>query len=625
MAYVYSKYPELSNLNVKWMYMSRDPNFKITRPMFDMILNELTKYGRLRYTQDEINYLATIIDPQFAYSLRNYRPKVECIKLNYNDDLELSFEGNIIDMTFLETPIMAIICECHNRLLPDTDILARKHIERIKGIHCTFPFADFGFRRRFSYSNQVEALRILKDMPNFMGTSNVYLAMSMNLKPIGTVAHEYFMMGQVLYPLDTINSRMIDMWKQYLPLNAVLTDTLTTDKFLEEVDVTSLDGFRHDSGDPYEWFEKIAAKLNGETRDKNFIFSNSLSFDEAQEIYNKLSSRGKISFGIGGAICSAVETNIVIKPVEVNGQTVTKVSDCIGKRINNKLLYVIDLQNDFNSAQLQERIQSIYDYIINNRAKYIDVFYTQDTHDPLNYSEPFPIHCVEGTYGWQFVDLIDRIPNKHVIRKSAYAMSPSSLIIPRWVTQIDIIGTATEYCVLANYRLIKSKYPNINVNVIPEYCVGFNHDDALHALLEIYGANDTFVKYLYSPIIKSMLRPEMRNNEFCMIMNQILDSWKTANDTEFNPYLCCDRIIIDGDTSKLPSHRFDPENPSEYHVIDSIVVRHIVNGVEDKSFQPFKATNYTRSISDFYEYVKSSDEYKYYFIWNGDDIVTRLD
>ena len=120
-----------------------------------------------------------------------------------------------------------------------------------------------------------------------------------------------------------------------------LTDTLTTDSFIKYTDIDVLNkfnGFRHDSGDPYKWFNKIYNSGIKPQNEKLYLFSDSLSFDKANEIYENLKPYGKIGFGIGGSICSPrlhnfVDMNIVIKPIEVNNKPVVKLSDCEGKNM----------------------------------------------------------------------------------------------------------------------------------------------------------------------------------------------------------------------------------------------------------------------------------------------------
>ena len=97
--------------------------------------------------------------------------------------------------------------------------------------------------------------------------------------------------------------------------------------------VNNYSGVRHDSGDPYEWGEKIIAhyeKYGVDPRTKQLLFSDSLSFDKAQALYDHFRDRAKVSFGIG-TFCSndtcEEALNIVIKLQYVNGRPVAKLSD----------------------------------------------------------------------------------------------------------------------------------------------------------------------------------------------------------------------------------------------------------------------------------------------------------
>ena len=94
-----------------------------------------------------------------------------------------------------------------------------------------------------------------------------------------------------------------------------------------------LRGLRHDSGDPYEWGEKIIAhykKYGADPKTKTLLFSNSLTFDEAEKIYQYFKDKSKVSFGIG-TFCTndtcEEALNIVIKLQYVNGRPVAKLSD----------------------------------------------------------------------------------------------------------------------------------------------------------------------------------------------------------------------------------------------------------------------------------------------------------
>ena len=134
---------------------------------------------------------------------------------------------------------------------------------------------------------------------------------------------------------------MKDWYTEYNGDNGTaLSDTLTTDLFLKDFTrsmVNNYSGVRHDSGDPYEWGNKIIAhyKQYGiDPKTKQLLFSDSLNFDRAQEIYDHFKDQVKVTFGIGTYCSNDTDVdplNIVIKLQYVNGRPVAKLSDSPSK------------------------------------------------------------------------------------------------------------------------------------------------------------------------------------------------------------------------------------------------------------------------------------------------------
>lgn len=123
----------------------------------------------------------------------------------------------------------------------------------------SFTLADFGTRRRFSFAVQAMVVERLRcDFPGrFVGTSNVHLARTLDVKPMGTMAHEWIMAHQQL-GLRLIDSQVaaLDCWvREYRgALGIALTDCITMDAFLRDFDLyfaKLFDGLRHDSGEPW--------------------------------------------------------------------------------------------------------------------------------------------------------------------------------------------------------------------------------------------------------------------------------------------------------------------------------------------------------------------------------------
>ncbi|MGE5129588.1 MAG: nicotinate phosphoribosyltransferase, partial [Sphingomonadaceae bacterium] len=116
------------------------------------------------------------------------------------------------------------------------------------------------------------------------------------------------------------------------------------------------DGARHDSGDPFEWGERLVAHYNKnrvDPRSKTLIFSDQLSFPLAIEIVRRFQGRVRTAFGIGTNLTNDVgyePLNIVIKMTECNGQPVAKVSDSPGKTMCKDERYLAYLRQVFGLA-----------------------------------------------------------------------------------------------------------------------------------------------------------------------------------------------------------------------------------------------------------------------------------
>ena len=261
-------------------------------------------------------------------------------------------DGPLFSAMQFEIYLLEIINEVYFRMAFNYETLLKSAEERldakIKAMNSgayTFKFAEFGCRRRLSREwEDVVVHRFATETDNCVGTSNVYLAMKYDLTPIGTYAHEFVQMYQGIdsIPLAYTNHyAMRDWYAEYDGDNGTaLTDTVTTDLFLLDFNrsmVNNYTGVRHDSGDPYEWGEKIIAhykKFGVDPKTKLLLFSDSLDFDRAQKLYEYFCDKAKVSFGIGTFVSNdTCETplNIVIKLQYVNGRPVAKLSDAPGK------------------------------------------------------------------------------------------------------------------------------------------------------------------------------------------------------------------------------------------------------------------------------------------------------
>lgn len=368
-----------TNLCGEYYFKCRTENVYFTDEMIKEINDQVNHLCTLNFKQEELDYLKSIrfIKDDYVEFLRLWHPIREYINIERDADNKLAIvvKGPLFSAMQFEIYLLEIVNEVYFRMEYNYDKLLQaakiKLNEKIKAFQegkYTFKFAEFGCRRRLSREwEDIVVHRFATETNNCVGTSNVYLAMKYNLTPIGTYAHEYVQMYQGIdnIPLAYTNHyAMKDWYEEYQGDNGTaLTDTITTDLFLLDFNramVNNYTGVRHDSGDPYEWGEKIIKhyeKYGVDPKTKLLLFSDSLNFDKAERLYNYFKDRTKVSFGIG-TFCSndtcERPLNIVIKLQYVNGRPVAKLSDDQGKAMCRDDKYLEYLKNSVNFRLTRE-------------------------------------------------------------------------------------------------------------------------------------------------------------------------------------------------------------------------------------------------------------------------------
>jgi nicotinate phosphoribosyltransferase len=265
-------------------------------------------------------------------------------------------------------PVLAIVSEAYNRHAhprPDFDEGRRRLAQKTTLINDVrdpaFRIADYGTRRRFSYRWQDEVVRTLKRSigPKFVGTSNVKLALDHGLTPLGTMAHEYLQACQAVGPrLRDSQVYAFNTWsREYRgDLGIALSDVFGMEAFLRDFDLffcKLFDGVRHDSGDPFEWGEKLIAhyqRMRIDPRTKTMVFSDSLNIPLAIRLFEYFRGRSQIAFGVGTNLTNDLgyePLSIVIKMTRCNGQPVAKISDEPSKAMDYDPSYVAYLREVF--------------------------------------------------------------------------------------------------------------------------------------------------------------------------------------------------------------------------------------------------------------------------------------
>jgi nicotinate phosphoribosyltransferase len=341
----------------------------------DEINAELDHLCTLRYKEDEIEYLRSIsfFSQDFVDFLEMSHLKREYIKCwvdSETGELRIEADGPWMQVIWFEVFTLAIAQEVYTRnAYPDFDLTEgrarlNQKIKEAKayGDMVRYTIADFGTRRRFNHAWQREVVETLsRELPNttFVGTSNVLFAKEFGLKPIGTMAHEYLQAGQALGPkLADSQKYMLEKWVQEYrgDLGIALSDVVGFDAFLRDFDkyfAKLYDGCRHDSGDPFEWGEKLIAhyqKLGINSLTKTAVFSDGLTFELAFKLAERFRGRIQTSFGIGTNLTNDVGVTplqVVMKMVELNDEPVAKISDSAGKGMCEDAEYLKYLKKVF--------------------------------------------------------------------------------------------------------------------------------------------------------------------------------------------------------------------------------------------------------------------------------------
>ena len=377
------QFKDFRNTKVKWKFKNRTKGVNLTkiipeselREQLDEVRNIQFKDTELRYLRGIEVYSTSMFSEDYLRFLKNFR--LPEYGLEYcNDELILEFEGKWCETTFWEIPALTIVSELYARNV--TKHYSRFEKERMfaEGIkrfadkkdrlrwHPGITFSDFGTRRR-AFKDWHEKIVVFckEELPKqFLGTSNVFIAMKHDLVPIGTSAHEMFMaMAGVAveknrFGLESANVdeairnshnvTLENWWNHYgWGLSIALTDTYSS-RFAFETMPESVardwKGFRQDSGNPFEygkWVIDFCKKHKVDPTKKLVIFSDGLDVVKICDLYRAFEDKFKISFGWGTNLANDIgikPLSLVIKLIEACGHSTVKLSDNIAKAIGKQ-------------------------------------------------------------------------------------------------------------------------------------------------------------------------------------------------------------------------------------------------------------------------------------------------
>ncbi|HQR12812.1 MAG TPA: nicotinate phosphoribosyltransferase [Casimicrobiaceae bacterium] len=358
---------------VEYRFRCRNPDVDLS-PHVEEIEAEIRALCALRFTRRELDYLRSwrffksdFVDLLGLFNLDERFIKVSRVTGSPRE-IDITIKGPWLHTILFEVPVLAIVSEIYNRHahpMPDLEEGRRRLAAKIAQASTVrdteFRIADYGTRRRFSRAWQDEVVGTLKAGlgPHFVGTSNVRCALEHGLTPLGTMAHEYLQACQAVGPrLRDSQVFAFNMWaREYRgDLGIALSDVCGMDAFLRDFDLffcKLFDGVRHDSGDPFEWGDKLIAhyeRMRIDPRTKTMVFSDSLNIPLAMRLFDYFKGRARTSFGIGTNLTNDLgyePLQIVIKMTRCNGQPVAKISDEPSKAMDYDPSYVAYLREVF--------------------------------------------------------------------------------------------------------------------------------------------------------------------------------------------------------------------------------------------------------------------------------------
>ncbi|MBI5123205.1 nicotinate phosphoribosyltransferase [Candidatus Roizmanbacteria bacterium] len=356
-------FKHFSNVQVKYQLINRSKHIRL----FDYIskqelIKEFNQIKKLKINNREYLYLKEL--KIFSSGYLEFLKKINLPQITVSDngkDYQIEVEGNWSEAIYWETFVLSTLTEryCSSFIKKQNQSSSyfvkqgrQRLFEKINKLkkYPGIKLADFGTRRRFNFQWQERVLKTFKkELPNqLVGTSNVKLSEKLALKPVGTFAHELYMIFYGINP-NIINShkKVLDIWwvEYGRQLSTALTDNYGSNFFFDNFSknqAVKWQGLRHDSGDPIEFAEKTISfykKFKIDPKEKTVVFSDGLNVDLIIKIYRHFKEKIRMIFGWGTDLTNDLGIpvpQIVFKPVEANGQKIVKLTDSIIKATGDR-------------------------------------------------------------------------------------------------------------------------------------------------------------------------------------------------------------------------------------------------------------------------------------------------
>lgn len=175
----------------------------------------------------------------------------------------------------------------------------------------------------------------------------------------------------------------------------------------------------------------------------------------------------------------------------------------------NAVDIVVDMQNDFITGSLgtKEAVEITPLVAETARSAIVDghgVIFTKDTH-PIEYAKTregkeLPIaHCINGTPGWELAPAIKDVSELLNCRTECSKQTFGDIHLPHLIQtlffstkenlnclkKIRLYGVCTGICVMANAVILRSAFPEIDIEILESRCACVtpaSHKTAIEAM-----------------------------------------------------------------------------------------------------------------------------------------------
>ena len=375
--YIMQQYPRAE---VEYTFIDR--NNTIYPEGFDKLLQQQVDYMRnVIITDEEIEFMTTRcvwLPVWYFIFLRGYRFNPGEVEISQDEEghLNIRIVGKWFSTIMWEMPLLSCISEIIHILNGDDEKYdieteRQKVVEKSEKIFSSgLVLGDMGTRRRFSYEHQKMVLETMAEVYRskrwegiFTGTSNVYLAMLLDLKPLGTLSHQIISFEENVSGVFECNYSVMKKFSDVYDGNngIYLYDCFGDELFFKNLSkrmAMMYSGLRVDSGVEEEQTEKIIEKyisLGIDPTTKQVVYSNGLDIDRCIEIHRYCNGRVQDSYGVGTNLMCDIDdvrpSNIVIKLTKCRITEAREWHNCIklscdkGKMLGNpkKCRYILSL------------------------------------------------------------------------------------------------------------------------------------------------------------------------------------------------------------------------------------------------------------------------------------------